>query len=51
VPVAALKLTVYLPSGDPTWYVVLPAVVGVIQFLIAAAMFIGYRRSGLWGDF
>jgi hypothetical protein len=51
VPAAALELTGRLSTADPTWYVVLQAVVGVIQFLIAAAMFIGYRRSGVWGDF
>lgn len=51
VPAAALELTGHLSTGDPTWYVVFQAVVGVIQFLIATAMFMGYRRSGLWGEF
>jgi hypothetical protein len=51
VPAAALELTGYVSTGDPTWYVDFQAVVGVIQFLIATAMFIGYRRSGIWGDF
>jgi len=51
VPTAALVLTGHLSTGDPTWYVVFQAVVGVIQFLIATAMFIGYRRSGIWGEF
>jgi hypothetical protein len=51
VPAAALELTGHLWTGDPTWYVVFQAVIGVIQFLIATAMFIGYRRSGIWGDF
>ena len=51
VPAAALVFTGYLSTGDPTWYVILQAVVGVIQFLIAAAMFIGYRRAGVWGEF
>jgi hypothetical protein len=51
VPAALLELTGYLSTGDPTWYIVVQAVVGVIQFLIATAMFIGYRRSGVWGEF
>ena len=51
VPAAALELTGHLSSPDPPWYVVLQAVVGVIQFLIATAMLFGYRRSGVWGDF
>jgi hypothetical protein len=51
VPAAALELTGHLSTADPTWYVVVQAVVGVIQFLIATAMFIGYRKSGVWGEF
>jgi hypothetical protein len=51
VPAAALELTGYRATGDPAWYVIFQAVVGVIQFLIAIAMFIGYRRSGVWGEF
>ena len=51
VPAAALELAGHLSTGDPTWYIVFQAVAGVIQFLIATAMFIGYRRSGVWGEF
>jgi len=51
VPAAALELTGKLSSPDPPWYVVVQAVVGVIQFLIATAMLVGYRRVGIWGDF
>lgn len=51
VPAAALELTGHLSTGDPTWYIVVQAVAGVIQFLIAIAMFIGYRRSSIWGEF
>ena len=50
VPAAALQLTGHLSTGDPVWYVVLQAVVGVIQFLIATVMFVGYRRAGVWGE-
>ena len=51
VPAAALELTGHLSTDDPTWYIVLQAVIGVIQFLIATAMFLGFRRSGVWGEF
>ncbi len=50
MPAAALELTGYLSTDDPAWYVLLQAVIGVIQFLIATAMFLGYRRSGVWGE-
>ena len=49
VPAAALQLMGILPSGGPTWYVVLQAMTGVVQFLIALAMLTGYRRAGVWG--
>ncbi len=51
VPVATLELTGHLSTADPAWYVVVQAVIGVIQFMIAIAMFIGYRRAGIWGEF
>jgi hypothetical protein len=50
VPAAALQLSGHLSTGDPSWYVVLQAVFGVVQFLIAAVMLTGYRRSGVWGE-
>ncbi len=49
VPAAALQLMGILPSGGPSWYVVLQAMIGVVQFLIALAMLAGYRRAGVWG--
>jgi hypothetical protein len=51
VPVAALQLTGHIGKGDPTWYVVVQAVVGAIQFVLALAMLAGYRRTGVWGAF
>jgi hypothetical protein len=51
IPVAALQFTGHLAAGDPTWYIVLQTVAGVIQFTIALAMLTGYRRSGVWGAF
>ncbi len=51
VPAAALELVDTIPRQGPPWYVVLTAVVGTIQFVVALTMVAGYRRSGVWGDF
>src|SRR5215813_9993501 len=51
VPASALQLSGIVPSQDPAWYVVLEAVVGLIQFIIALAMLAGYRKAGVWGAF
>lgn len=51
VPVAALELTGHLSTVDPTWYIVVQGGIGVIQFLIATAMWVGYRRASVWGEF
>jgi hypothetical protein len=51
VPASALQIAGILPSPDPTWYVVLQMVVGLIQFVIALAMLAGFRRAGIWGAF
>jgi hypothetical protein len=50
VPVAALQLTGHLPAQGPSWYMVLVAVVGLTQFVIALVMLAGYRKSGFWGS-
>ena len=50
VPAAALELTGKIPQQGPAWYVVLTAIVGTIQFVVALAMAAAYRRSGVvWG--
>jgi hypothetical protein len=49
VPAAALELAGKIPHQGPAWYVVLTAIVGTVQFVIALAMAAGYRRSGIWG--
>ena len=46
---SALQLPGIVPSEDPAWYVVLQAVVGLIQFGIALALLAGYRKAGVWG--
>lgn len=50
VPIAAFELAGKAPQQGPAWYVVLTAVVGLIQFGIALAMLAGYRKSGVWGE-
>lgn len=50
VPIAALELAGRVPAQGPAWYVVLTAVVGLVQFCIALAMVAGYRKAGIWGD-
>ena len=51
VPTAVLQLAGVMPHQDPDWYVVLQAVVGLLQFVIAVGMLAGFRRSGVWGAF
>jgi hypothetical protein len=51
VPTSGLQLTGLLQATGPTWYEVLQAVIGLVQFLIALAMVRGYRRAGVWGEF
>ena len=50
VPAAALELAGKIPQQGPAWYVVLTAVVGMVQFVVAITMVAGYRRSGVWGQ-
>ena len=40
-----------MPASGPIWYEALQGVIGVVQFLIAIAMFVGYRKAGVWGEF
>ncbi len=51
VPASALQLVGLMPATGPTWYVALQGAIGVVQFLIALAMFVGYRKAGVWGAF
>src|SRR5712691_6887098 len=51
LPASGLQLIGVLPAAGPTWYEVLQAVIGLVQFLIAIAMVRGYRRAGVWGEF
>ena len=48
---SVLQLMNLLPAQGPTWYVILQAAIGVVQFVIALAMVAGYRKAGPWGTF
>jgi len=51
LPASILQLTGLIPTNGPTWYEALQGAIGVAQFLIALAMFSGYRKAGVWGGF
>lgn len=51
VPASLLQLSGVLPSGGPTWYVLLQASLGLVQFAIGLAMLAGFRKAGPWGAF
>lgn len=51
VPASILQLTGVLSEEVPTWYVVMQALIGVVQFVIGLLMLAGYRREGVWGSF
>jgi hypothetical protein len=51
LPASALQLAGMIPAGGPAWYEAMQGAIGVVQFLIALAMFAGYRKSGVWGEF
>jgi hypothetical protein len=51
LPASVLQVAGILPASGPTWYEALQGAIGVAQFLIALAMFVGYRKAGIWGEF
>jgi len=51
LPASGLQLAGMIPASGPTWYEALQGVIGSVQFVIAIAMFAGYRKAGAWGDF
>jgi hypothetical protein len=48
---SALELTGVIPSNGPTWYLLLQAAIGLVQFAIGLAMLVGLRKTGPWGAF
>jgi len=51
LPASILQLIGMMPATGPTWYEALQGAIGVAQFLVALAMFSGYRKAGPWGEF
>ena len=51
VPATVLTLAGVLPADGPPWYVVYQGFLGVVQFVVAVLMLVGYRRGGTWGAF
>jgi hypothetical protein len=49
VPASLLELVGVLPVSGPTWYVLLQAAIGLVQFAIGLAMLSAFRRAGVWG--
>ena len=51
VPASILQLTGIMSTDLPAWYVVLQAIIGVVEFVVGLLMLAGYRRVGIWGSF
>ena len=51
VPASILQLRGMLPTDFPAWYLMLQALIGVVQVAIGLLMVVGYRRDGVWGSF
>jgi hypothetical protein len=49
-PASLLELAGVLPMTGPSWYVVLQAAIGLVQFAIGLAMLSAFRRAGVWGS-
>lgn len=50
LPTAVLEIAGTIPTHDPTWYILLQAALGTIQFLIGVLLLNDYRRAGIWGS-
>jgi hypothetical protein len=48
-PASLLELAGVVPASGPTWYVLLQAAIGLMQFAIGLAMLSAFRRAGVWG--
>jgi hypothetical protein len=51
LPASVLTLAGVLPADGPNWYVLYQGFLGMVQFVIALLMLVGYRRGGTWGAF
>ena len=51
VPASILQLTGIMSTNLPAWYVLLQALIGVVEVVVGLLMLAGYRREGVWGSF
>jgi hypothetical protein len=51
IPLFGLQMLGLAALDVPLWYAGLQAFIGCIQVAIAIAMYVGYRRHGVWGAF
>jgi hypothetical protein len=49
VPASVLELAGWIPGAGPSWYVIVQALIGVVQFAIGLVLVIEYRKYGVWG--
>jgi hypothetical protein len=49
VPAWLLALAGVLPADAPSWYLLVRAGLGLLQFALGLAMLAGCRRAGVWG--
>ena len=50
VPATVMQLAGDIPAQGPPWYVIVQAIVGLTQFVIALLMLAGYRKAEIWGS-
>jgi hypothetical protein len=51
VPASILQFSGVLPADFPARYVLLQALIGMVQVVIGVLMLVDYRREGVWGSF
>jgi hypothetical protein len=51
VPATALELAGVIPMQGPAWYLLVQAVIGLVQLAVGALLIRGYRKGGVWGAF
>lgn len=51
IPASFLGLTGVPSTAGPTWYLLLQALLGLVQVAIGILMLRGFRRAGPWGTF
>jgi len=49
-PASLLAVAGVVPANGPTWYLLLQAAIGLVQFAIGLAMLSAFRRAGVWGS-